>query len=347
MLPPGLRSYAPRSGRRLVAAGPRPRVTKWSTPVRALLAVDGSSLAHRAWHSTRADSDAEREGTVTAAFASMLATTWRHGPYATLLVAFDHPVNHRRRDFPEYKAQRVATPDGLRTALERLLDHLSAAGLAVRRQEGIEADDLLAAASDAARTRAWTCDLLSSDRDLLSLVGGPVRLLRPRQRFTDLAIEDESAVRTSYGVDPWHYIDLAALRGDPSDGLKGAPGIGPTRAARLVRDHGSIADIYRALPDLPPSLANSLREGREDVERNLLLMSPTPHLDIDLEEAVARGAPLEALATVLDDLGFPAASRRVRGAIPGRPPAGSEDPDASSLNMPPIPPTPSDADAPL
>jgi len=317
--------------------------------VRQLLAVDGSSLAHRAWHSTRSDTDPDRDGTVTAAFASMLATTWRHGPYASVLVAFDHPVNHRRRDFPEYKAQRASTPDGLRRALQGVLEHLTAAGLAVRQEEGIEADDLLAAASDAARTRAWSCDLLSSDRDLLALVGGPVRLLRPRQRFTDLAIEDEDAVRSSYGVDPWRYIDLAALRGDPSDGLKGAPGIGPTRAARLVRDHGGIADIYRALPDLPPSLADSLREGRADVERNLLLMSPAPHLDVDLDDAVARGAPLAALADLLDGLGFPAAARRVRRASGGPSPESIDEPSVTALSapsMPPMPPPPSDADEP-
>ena len=322
--------------------------------MRHLLAVDGSSLAHRAWHSTRGDADGERDGAVTAAFASMLATTWEHGPYAAVMIAFDHPVNHRRRDFPEYKAQRTATPDGLRSALDRTHEHLTQAGFAVRRDEGVEADDLLAAASDGARSRTWICDLLSSDRDMLALVGGTVRLLRPRQRFTDLAIEDEAAIRETYGVDPQHYLDLAALRGDVSDGLTGAPGIGPARAARLVRDHGSVADIYRALPDLPPALARSLREGRDDVERNLLLMSPIPHLDVDLDDVAARGAPLVALADLVDDLGFPGASRRVRRVAdglaggPGRAPAQAagagtrKGGDAAGASMPP----PEDRDAP-
>ena len=322
--------------------------------MRHLLAVDGSSLAHRAWHSTRSDEDGERDGAVTAAFASMLATTWEHGPYAAVMIAFDHPVNHRRRDFPEYKVQRTATPDALRSALDRTHDHLTQAGFAVRREEGVEADDLLAAASDGARSRTWVCDLLSSDRDMLALVGGTVRLLRPRQRFTDLAIEDEEAVRATYGVDPQHYIDLAALRGDVSDGLTGAPGIGPARAARLVRDHGSVADIYRALPDLPPALARSLREGRDDVERNLLLMSPIPHLDVDLDDVAARGAPLAALAQLVDELGFTGAARRVRRVAdglagrPGRDPAQatSRAPGAAAESMPPMPPPPDDRDAP-
>ena len=307
---------------------------------RDLLAVDGSSLVHRAWHSTRGEPDADREGVVTAAVASMLATTWPRGPYRALLVAFDHPVNHRRRDFPEYKAQRSATPDELRAALERTIVHLTTAGVAVRRTEGAEADDLLATVADDARGRPISCDLLSSDRDLIALVGGPVRLLRPRQRFTDLAVEDEPQVVATYGVTPQQYVDLAALRGDPSDGLAGAPGIGPARAARLVRDHGSVAAIYRALPDLPPTIARSLRDGRDDVERNVLLMTPLPHLEVDLDDALDRPAPLAGLADLVDDLGFTAAARRVRRAVD----QGSE--DARAPMMPPIPPPPTDLDAP-
>ncbi len=311
--------------------------------MRQLIAVDGSSILHRAWHSTRTDDDPGREGIVTAAFASMLATAWTFGPYASLMVAFDHPVNHRRRDFPEYKSQRAATPDGLHDALEATVTHLTTAGVAVRRQEGIEADDLLAATSDAARARDLSCDLLSSDRDLTAFVGGVVRLLRPRQRFTDMAVEDEEAVRATYGVAPERYIDLAALRGDPSDGLTGAPGIGPAKAARLVRDHGSVAAIYRALPDLPPAIARSLREGRDDVERNLLLMSPLPHLDVDLADVIARGSRMSELAELVEGLGFPGAARRLRSAVADA--AATPDPSAPAA-IPPMPPPPTDADAP-
>ena len=306
--------------------------------MRQLLAVDGSSLAHRAWHSTRGEEDEARDGVVTAAFASMLASTWTYGPYSHLVVAFDHPVNRRRLDFPEYKAQRARTPDGLRAALDRTCEHLEAAGVPVRRAEGVEADDLLATVSDAARSRDLTCDLLSSDRDLIALVGGVVRLLRPRQRFNDLAIEDEEAIRATYGVDPERYVDLAALRGDPSDGLRGAVGIGPARAARLVRDHGSVAAIYRAITDLPPAIARSLRDAREDVERNLLLMSPLPHLDVDLDHVLASEADerLTGLADLMDDLGFPGAARRLRRAVVGE----------GRSTLPPIPPPPRDGDAP-
>jgi DNA polymerase-1 len=283
--------------------------------MRDLLAVDGSSLAHRAWHSTRSDERADEPGVVTAAFASMLATTWQHGPYPNLLIAFDDRVNRRRLDFPEYKAQRAPSPPELRSAIDLLSEHLEIAGVAVRILPGAEADDVLAATVDAARLRDWRCDVLSSDRDLTALVDEDVRLLRPRQRFADLAVEDAAAVLERYGVEPSRYPDLAALRGDVSDGLTGAKGIGPSWAARLVRDHGSVTAIYAAMPDLPPRIAAALRDGRDAVERNLLLMAPLPHLEIDVEDVAARGAPLEAIATLIEELGFPAAAARLRRAL--------------------------------
>ncbi len=287
-----------------------------STRPRTVLAIDGNSLAHRAWHSTRADERAETDGVVTGAFASMLATVWRYGTYTTLLVAFDDRTNRRRQDFPEYKAQRAPTPDGLRHHMGLLVDHLRNCEVAVRIAPGAEADDMLAATVDGCLDRGWPCDLVSADRDLIALVAPTVRLLRPRQRFSDLTVEDETAVRERYGVDPARYLDLAALRGDPADGLEGAKGIGPSRAARLVRDHGPIADIYRALPDLPPRIAASLREARDRVERNVLLMAPLPHLEPELDDAAARGAPLDRLARLLDGIGFEDAARRLRRAQP-------------------------------
>jgi DNA polymerase I len=287
-----------------------------STRPPTVLAIDGNSLAHRAWHSTRGDERSDIDGVVTGAFASMLASVWRYGAYTMLLVAFDDRTSRRREDYPEYKAQRAPTPDGLRHHLDLLIEHLRSADVAVRVAPGAEADDVLAATVDGCLARDWRCDLVSADRDLIALVAPTVRLLRPRQRFSDLSIEDEAAVRARYGVDPARYLDLAALRGDPSDGLAGAKGIGPSRAARLVRDHGSIADIYRALPDLPPRIAASLREARDRVERNVLLMTPFAHLEVDLDDAAARGAPLGRLASLLESLGLDDSAGRLRRAQP-------------------------------
>lgn len=306
-----------------------------------LLAVDGSSLAHRAWHSTRHDATGDDLDVVLGAMASMLASTWRYGPYDVVLVALDHPVNRRRELFPSYKAQRGPTDPGLRSVLDALPATLTAAAVPVRVEAGAEADDLLAAATDAATQRSWRTDLLSSDRDLIALVGPHVRLLRPRRRFSDLAVEDATAVEATYGVPPARYRDLAALRGDPSDGLEGAPGIGPTTAARLLRTYGDVPALYRALADLPPRTADALRRGREAVERNMLLMAPLPRLEVDLDAAAAAGPPLQGLADDLERRGTTAAAGRLRRAIGGSGTGtGPDRAPRATPAMPPLPPPP-------
>lgn len=286
--------------------------------VSRLLAVDGNSLGHRAWHSLRAggggaDDTIDDRPLTTGAVASMLATAWQHGPYDRVVVGFDHPHNQRKDAFPEYKATRPATPPQLTAALQRLRDDLRRIGATVVEHEGAEADDVLAAVVDACEERQLRCDLLSSDRDLTALVSTTTRLLRPRARFSDLEIEDAEQVRRRYGIEPWQYTELAALRGDPSDGLSGATGIGPKTAARLLRDHGSVANLYAALHDLPPRVETALREARERVERNLLLMAPLPHLPIDLDAVT----PLDAdhAAEVLSSLGLERSGRRLRRAV--------------------------------
>ena len=280
-----------------------------------LLAVDGNSLGHRAWHSTRNDADGDPRPLTTGSVVSMLASAWRYGPYDGVVVGFDHPTNRRKADHPEYKANRPPSPPELTAALSELRGHLDGCGFHVAELDGAEADDLLAATADACLQRDWSCDLLSSDRDLTALVCDTVRLLRPRAHFADLEVEDEARVLAKYGIPPAAYTDLAALRGDPSDGLRGATGIGPKTAARLLRDHGSVASLYAALTDLPPRVEASLREARNRVERNLLLMAPIPHLPVDVDTVLHRGVDPDSVTRALTPLGLEGAARRFERAL--------------------------------
>jgi DNA polymerase I len=300
-----------------------------STPT--ILAVDGNSLGHRAFHSTRNDPEVGPRA-MTGAVVSMLATAWIHGPYDAVVVGFDHPVNDRKRDYPEYKANRDATDPLLREQLGLLRTDLAACGFLVVEEHGAEADDLIASTVDACLERGWRCDALSSDRDLTALVtDAGVRLLRPRATFADLVVEDEATVRSTYGIDPAQYTDLAAMRGDPSDGLQGVTGIGPRIAARLLRDHGSVHGLYAALTDLPPKLEAALRAGRERVERNLVVMAPIPHLTVDVDTALHAGIDLERVAEALTAHDLEHVARRFHRAVtdppPPLPPAPTEEPD--------------------
>ena len=304
-----------------------------------VLGVDGNSLGHRGFHSARDEPGSDTRPFVTGAVVSMLASAWVHGPYDAVVVAFDHPTNHRKLDYPEYKANRPPAHPELTGHLGDLRRHLGDCGFMVVEVEGCEADDLLAATADGCCARGWSCDLLSSDRDLTALVGPTTRLLRPLARFADLRVEDERGVRERYGIDPSHYVDFAALRGDTSDGLIGATGIGAKTAARLVRDHGTVAGIYASLTDLAPKVEAALREARERVERNLVLMAPIPHLDVDLDRAAADGIDLQLVTQTLEPLGLGAAARRFAWAVtapppPPTPPPPDEPPDALAATVP-------------
>lgn len=299
-----------------------------------LLAIDGNSLAHRAWHAIRG-SDDEVGHFVTGGFVSMLATAWSHGPFDGVVVAFDHPDNQRKQDFPEYKANRIDDHD-LRPHLASLQHHLADCGMTVVCEPGLEGDDVLAAVADACLARSWQCVVLSSDQDLIALVCDDIHLLRPHGTMSDLRMYDPAAVRETYGVAPEQYADLAAMRGDPSDGLGGVTGIGPKTAARLLRDHGSLAGIYANLSMLPPKVEAALRRGRDVAERNRLLMSPWGAPTVDVDTAIDAGLDLARIETTLSDLGIGSAAGRLRYAVdrppaPPIPPAPQEEPDASPV----------------
>jgi DNA polymerase-1 len=299
------------------------------TDDRHVLAVDGNSLAHRAYHAIVGTDDAVGSF-VTGGVVSMLGTAWSYGPFDRVVVAFDAPNNRRKADFPEYKANRVEDPV-LTGHLADLQGHLADCGLHVVSEEGVEADDLIAATAEACTARDWQCTIFSSDRDLTALVSDSVTLLRPRGTMADLRVEDPPAVHREYGVRPEQYADLAALRGDPSDGLNGVLGIGPKTAARLLRDHGDLSGIYANLCLLPPKIEAALRAGREVVERNRLLMTPLPHVTVDVDTTPP--VDVDRVDDILTGLGLGSHAGRFRAALT-RPAA------------PPMAPPPSDADAP-
>ena len=296
-----------------------------------VLAVDGNSLAHRAYHAIRDTEDAVGHF-VTAGVFGMLGSVWSAGPFDAVVVAFDHRHNQRKLDFPEYKADREHDPE-LRTHLDALMGHVADTGLHTVVQPGVEADDLLAATAEACTVRGWHCVVLSSDRDLTALVDDTVTLMRPRSTMSDMRVYDPAAVRREYGITPRQYTDFAALRGDPSDGLAGVHGIGPKMAARLLRDHDDLGGIYANLCHLPPKVEAALRTGREVAERNRLLMSPLPHLEVDVDTALALGVDPDRVERALTAIDLAGAAARFRFALQ-RPSA------------PPAPPLPGDDDAP-
>ncbi|QEU95545.1 5'-3' exonuclease [Streptomyces kanamyceticus] len=216
---------------------------------------------------------------------------------------------------PSYKAHRVAeevpegpdaeeTPDTLAPQVPIIEDVLDAIGIARVGVPAYEADDVIG--TFAARA-SGPVDIVTGDRDLYQLVDDErgIRVLYPLKGVGSLQITDESWLREKYGVDGPGYVDLALLRGDPSDGLPGVPGIGEKTAAKLLDAFGDLAGIMAAVDDpkakLTPSQRKRLDEARPYVAVAPKVVRvagdvPLPDVDLALPHEPRDPATLDELA---------------------------------------------------
>jgi len=208
-----------------------------------LLTVDGDNLAHRAFHALP-QSIADGQGKPANAiigFTNMLLTVWDREEPRTVFVAWDTvgTPTYRNELLPQYQSGRDF-PKVLTDQLDRLPELVGALGWATAKQEGFEADDFLAAAVQAEEESRGTALVLTTDRDLFQLASDRTTILHPRRGASEIDRVGPGEVQDRYGVDPDQVPDFVALRGDPSDRIPGASGVGPQRAAAVIRKHGSL-----------------------------------------------------------------------------------------------------------
>src|SRR5207248_2496229 len=208
--------------------------------VSALLAVDGDSFAHRAYHALPKSIKLN----AVVGFTNMLVRLWEAERPDAVLVGWDtlSTPTYRHEAFAAYQSGRVFE-ESILEQLEVLPDVVRACGFAAAKADGYEADDFLAAAA-----HMWPGDVLvaTSDRDAFQLVSDRVTVLQPTRGVSEIARIGPAEVRERYGVEPEQVPDLIALRGDPSDKLPGARGIGPKKAADILREHGTLEAVLAA-----------------------------------------------------------------------------------------------------
>jgi DNA polymerase-1 len=217
--------------------------------VRPLLVIDGDSLAHRAYHAlpkTLTTASGRPSGALVG-FANFCLRLWQEESPRAVLVAFDTlgAPTYRSEAFPGYQAGR-RFDEALLEQLERLPRLVEALGFAVAKAPGYEADDFLAAAAKAEEAAGGAALVVTSDRDAYQLASERTTLLQPVRGVSELARVGPAEVRERYGVEPAQVPDFIALRGDPSDRLPGAPGVGPKRAAALLRQYGDLEALLAA-----------------------------------------------------------------------------------------------------
>jgi DNA polymerase-1 len=272
--------------------------------LRPLLAIDGDNLAHRAYHALPSSikDGAGNQANMLVGFANMVARAWDEEKPRTVFVGFDSVgvPTYRSEILPDYQAGRDFPPV-LTSQLDRLPELVSALGFAWAKADGYEADDFLGAAVDAEEASGGRVLVFTNDRDLFQLASKKTTILRPKPGQRELQRVGPAEVKEIYGVPPELVPDFVALRGDPSDRIPGAKGIGPGRAASILLKHGSLEACLEAggFPDQADVLRGYLSMTR--VQRD----APLPDLpDVDPD--------WEAGAALTESWGLAGVARRFR-----------------------------------
>jgi DNA polymerase-1 len=215
---------------------------------RPLLVIDGDSFAHRSYHAlpkTIQRKDGKGGGAIVG-FANFLLRLYQAERPRAVIVGWDtlEVPTERHKQFPAYQSGREFD-DALIDQLDVLPEFVAACGFASAKAPGFEADDFLAAAVAAEERRGGTALVASGDRDTFQLASEATTILYPL-RAGEMERIGPAEVRERYGVDPKQVPDFIALRGDLSDRLPGARGVGPKGAAGLLHQFGTLDAILAA-----------------------------------------------------------------------------------------------------
>jgi DNA polymerase-1 len=232
------------------------------------LVIDGDSFAHRSYHALPKNilkSDGSPAGAILG-FANMLLRFYRAEKPRAVIVGWDtlERPTYRHKAFAAYQSGREFD-DALLAQFNDLRTFVRACGFENARAAGYEADDFVASAAQAEERRRGTVLIASGDRDTFQLVSERTTILYPIRGGGVLRI-GPAEVRERYGVEPEQVPDFIALRGDPSDKLPGAPGVGSTGAADLLRRYGSLEALLKA--GRFPAQADQLRLFRRIATMN-------------------------------------------------------------------------------
>ncbi len=281
-----------------------------------LLILDGHSMAFRAFYALPVENFSTSAGQPTNAiygFASMLINLIRDEKPTHIATAFDvSRKTFRSEKFPEYKANRAATPEEFRSQVSYINELLDAFAIPHFELEGFEADDVIATFvkhfSDEAEV--YIC---SGDRDSFQLVSDQVTVLYPKKGVTELARMTPSAVLEKYGLTPKQYPDFAALRGDPSDNLPSIPGVGEKTATKWIQEFGSLSELIAKVDTVPGKAGEALRTALPSVitNRELTQLRSDLPLSPDLADLSWSGVEISKVNQFFDKLEIKALKARV------------------------------------
>ena len=234
----------------------------------ALLAIDGPFVLYRSFFALPDSIKGVDDHSVNALLGAaniILRIAADREPRAIVVCFGAEAAAYRVEAYPAYHATRPPVPDPLAWQFEQAPEFFAAFGWSSMNDPGLEADDLLGALATVETEAGGSALLMTGDRDMYQCVGAGVSVLYLKSGTTGFEDVDPAEVKRRYGIGPDLVPDFIALRGDPSDGLPGAPGIGPKTAAELLTKHGSLEGVIAAADGERPRIAKALIENADEL----------------------------------------------------------------------------------
>lgn len=301
--------------------------------------IDGSGFIFRAYHAlpplTR-KSDGLPVGAISG-FCNMLFKMVEdqkgHDAPTHVAVIFDHKGKTFRSDiYPEYKANRPPAPEDLVPQFPLTRDATRAFNLACIEAEGYEADDIIATLAVRARDAGARVTVISSDKDLMQLVGGGVEMY-DAMKNKRIGIEQ---VEEKFGVGPDRVIDVQSLAGDSVDNVPGAPGIGVKTAALLINEYGDLDTLLERAGEIKqPKRRETLIEKADQIRmsRELVTLMTNMPLEVDFADLEVKDPEPDVLLGFLAEMEFRSMTGRIATKLGVEPPAMPE-PASSGASSP-------------
>jgi DNA polymerase-1 len=282
---------------------------------RPLLAVDAPFLLYRSFFALPDSIKGAGEhpvGALLGAANALLRIAADRRPRAIVLCFGAEAAGYRTALYPDYHASRPPVPDPLAWQFEQAPEFFAAFGWSEETSPDLEADDLLGSLASVEAAAGGETLIVTGDRDMYQCVGDRVSVLYLKSGISGFEEVDSDEVIRRYGIAPALVPDFIALRGDPSDGLPGAPGVGPKTAAELLERHGSLEGAIAAAAHERPRIASALtdtadqlRAFREIATLQIVAVERPPDRETDLAGGAqaARRLGLNRLAERLEAAG--------------------------------------------
>lgn len=314
--------------------------------VTRLVLLDSHAIIHRAYHALPEFTAPDGQPTgALYGLSSMLLHIATDLKPDYIVACYDLPKPTVRHEaYAEYKAGRVSMDDALATQLGTARDVFKAFSVPLYEKEGFEADDLLGTIVEKLKDDPIEIIIASGDMDTMQLINGKkVQVYTLKKGLNDTILYDEAAVIERYGFAPERIADYKGLRGDPSDNIKGVPGIGEKTGTELIQKFGSVEDLYKQIhkdefailaAGIKPRILNLLKEHEEDALFSKSLA--TIRLDAPITFSLPakpwkESISTEALLTLFDTLGFRSLRPRVKTLLGGG--EGEDDEDSEDEDL--------------